>query len=131
MDSKILKLSKKEILDALYVLCTNNKDTMYGSIHYEDIFYQLDDYIEELEKENKFWKEYKEKLDKLDTKDFIFKHELENYIPKSVIREKIEEYKKYGLKRNVGSFIDMSTYKAITYEEALDELKEELLGEEK
>lgn len=55
--------------------------------------------------------------------------ELKNSIPKSVIREKIEEYKKYGLKRNIGSFIDMSTYKAITYEEALDELKEELLGE--
>jgi hypothetical protein len=50
--------------------------------------------LEQLEKENEFWKEYKEKLDKLDTKDFIFKHELENYIPKSVIREKIEELEK-------------------------------------
>ena len=48
-------------------------------------------YIRQLEKENEFWKEYKEKLDKLDTEDFIFKHELENHIPKSVIREKIEE----------------------------------------
>lgn len=52
------------------------------------------------------------------------------YISKQIIIDKIEEYKKYGLKRNAGSFIDMSTYKAITYEEALDELKEELLKEE-
>lgn len=57
----------------------------------EDDREQLKLTIKELEKENEFWKEYKEKLDKLDTKDFIFKHELENYIPKSVIREKIEE----------------------------------------
>ena len=61
--------------------------------------------LEQLEKENEFWKEYKEKLDKLDTEDFIFKHELENYIPKSVIKKKIEELEKQDTMTLYGNYI--------------------------
>lgn len=46
----------------------------------------------ELEEEIQWYKEYIAKLDKLNSEDFIFKHELEeNYIPKSKIRDKIKE----------------------------------------
>ena len=51
----------------------------------------------ELEKELEFYKNYIEKLDNLNAKDFIFKEELEeNYVPKAKIREKIEELKDYS-----------------------------------
>lgn len=75
-----LELSIENILNRLEQL---EKD--YGELERKYIWGNL--MYDRVLKENEFWKAYKEKLDKLDTEDFIFKHELENYIPKSVIRE--------------------------------------------
>ena len=55
-------------------------------------------YISDLEKENKMWQEYKERLDKLDSKDFIFKQEIRDKIKKleedkQTILQAIEEAK--------------------------------------
>ena len=53
----------------------------------------------ELEKELEFYKNYIEKLDNLNAKDFIFKHELEeNYVPKAEIRYMITELEGYKSK---------------------------------
>lgn len=89
--------------------------------------------LEQLEKENKKLTEarnwyFEHTVNKAVTPEMLHKILREDYVPKSVIREKIEEFKKYGLKRHDYSLIDMSTYKIITYEQALDELKEELIG---
>lgn len=43
--------------------------------------------IEKLKQENEEYKTYIKRLDELNSKDFIFKHELNNYISKDKIRE--------------------------------------------
>lgn len=78
-----IKLNKKEIFEALYVLCTNNKKHTYGSIPYEKIFEQLVDYMEQLEKENQSYRDYLGEPPCYDNA---------KYIPKSRIQAKIEEF---------------------------------------
>lgn len=84
-------------------------------------------------KENKEYKDYIEKLDKLNAKDFIFKHELEDYIPKSVIRDKIEELEvivnKYNKQMENDEDTDLSYEEVRNYDCKLETLKE-ILGDE-
>lgn len=60
----------------------------------EVLLRQANKRIRELEEEVKWYKDYIAKLDELEARDFIFRHELEeNYVSKERIRGKIEQFK--------------------------------------
>ena len=94
-----IKLNKKEIFEALYILCTNNKKHTYGSISYEKIYEQLVDYIEQLEGQY----------------DKLTKHFINNHIPKSKVQGKIECLK---------SFKGLTMYEKCRYDVVINHLQE-------
>ena len=97
----------------------------------EEIYFALKtvlDRLEQLEKENKELKVY----DNIEYQKYLYGNIEENYIPKSVIRKKIEEYREKRNKLADGYFWDKASN--INEDTSLfiaGEVLKELLGEEK
>ena len=99
----------------------------------EALLRQANKKIQELEKEVQWYKDYIAKLDELEARDFIFRHELEeNYVSKSAIREKIEECKenahKFYQKKGINTGCKFCNNACNWYSRC--KLLKELLGDE-